>query len=475
MGQLVAVIGEVGVGKSSLVEEFRQRVLAEITSTSLLWLEGRCLELSMEVSYWPFVDLLKLFFNWQTQGGNRYNCAQISSSILQLVSGAFLSFERGKEIETLLNHLLLSGLDVDGVNPLANLTPDEIRQRTFLALRDFLLALSHQRPLVLVFEDMHWADHLSLDLVYFLMETQTQGHILLLVVYRPEPEYRTQHLIAIAERKFRERFTEIQLRELSMQESHQMIDYLLGEEHLAGEIQALIWERCQGNPFFIEEVIQSLIDAGTIYQERGHWQVLADFDAGHLPISIQSVILSRLDGLKEDWRQVLQVAAVIGRVFSKKVLKQAVPVQLELDKVLWEMEGRGLVYQERAVPDEEYSFRHVLMQEAVYHNILRHRRKFLHQAVAEAIEKLYPDHLEEHYEALAYHHEKSGDIRQTIDYLFKAGEKASLNYANETALNHFTRGLEFATHPTGNPRATSAGIKFSGRPGSFSGAFAWSC
>jgi predicted ATPase len=169
---------------------------------------------------------------------------------------------------------------------------------------------------------------------------------------------------------------------------------------------------------------------------------LADFDAGHLPISIQSVILSRLDGLKEDWRQVLQAAAVIGRVFPKKVLKQAMPVQLELEKILWEMEGRGLVYQERAIPDEEYSFRHVLMQEVVYHNILRHRRKFLHQAVAEAIEKLYPDNLEEHYEALAYHHEKSGNIRQTIDYLFKAGEKASLNYANEIALNHFTRGLE---------------------------------
>ena len=137
MGQLVSVMGEVSWGgQMRLVEEFHQRVLAELTSTSPLWLEGRCLELSMEVSYWPFVDLLKLFFNWQTQDGDQDNRAQISSSIHQLVSGAYLSYERGKEIETLLNHLLLTGLDVDGVDPLANLTPDEICQRTFLALRD---------------------------------------------------------------------------------------------------------------------------------------------------------------------------------------------------------------------------------------------------------------------------------------------------------------------------------------------------
>ena len=441
-GELVAVIGEAGVGKSRLLEEFHQQILAEQTPPVPLWLEGRCLELSMEVSYWPFMDLLKVFFNWQLQEVGQVNNAQIPSAIQQLVSGGHLSAQRGREIETLLNHLLFAGPEAGGIDPLANLTPDEIRQRTFLALRDFLLALSLQQPLVLVFEDLHWADHLSLDLFYFIMESLTQGHILLVAVFRPEEEYRTRYLAAIAGRTCRGHFTEIRIREMSLVESFQMIDFLLGEGHLTEELKSLIWERCQGNPFFIEEVIQSLIDAGAIYQERGQWQVSAEFDSAQLPASIQSVILSRLDHLDEDWRQVLQAAAVIGMVFRKKVLKQALPVQIDVEKILWEMEGRGLIYHERVIPEEEYSFRHVLMQEAIYQNILRNRRKLLHQAAAEGIEKLYSERLEEHYESLAYHYEKSGNIRQTIAYLFKAGEKASLSYANETALTQLILGLE---------------------------------
>ena len=351
-GQLVALIGEAGVGKSRLLEEFHQQILAELARASPLWLEGRCLELSMEVSYWPFVDLLKVFFNLQLQDGNQIIRTHISSAIHQLVSGGLMSSQRGKEIEALLIHLLLTEPDLDGINPLANLTPDEIRQGTFQALRDFLLALSSQQPLVLVFEDLHWADHLSLDLVYFIMESLAQGHILLVVVFRPEEEYRTHHLAAIAERKFRGHFTEIRLHEMSLPESFQMIDFLLGEGHLAEGIKSLIWERCQGNPYFIEELIQSMIDAGAIYQERGQWLVSAKFDAGQLPASIQSVILSRLDHLEEDWRQVLQSAAVIGLVFRKKILKQAMPVQIDVEKVLWKMEGRGLIYHERVIPDE---------------------------------------------------------------------------------------------------------------------------
>lgn len=172
------------------------------------------------------------------------------------------------------------------------------------------------------------------------------------------------------------------------------------------------------------------------------------------------MILSRLDHLEEDWRQVLQAAAVIGLVFRKKVLKQAMPVQIDVEKVLWEMEGRGLIYRERVIPDEEYSFRHVLMQEAIYNNIPRHRRKFLHQAVAEVIEKLYSERLEEHYELLAYHYEKSGNIRQAIAYLFKAGEKASLNYANETALIQLTRGLELLRSLPETPERSHQEIGF---------------
>jgi len=441
-GQLAVVIGDAGVGKSRLVEEFRQRALMVSEKSGLRWLEGRCLELSKDVSYWPFLDFLKVDFGWQAQDDSWANRDRIEKAIRQLVSSDDLTPEGGKEVEVVLNHLLSTYSGADGEDLLATQTPDEIRQRTFLTLRNFLLALSHQQPLVLVFEDLHWADPLSLDLIYFLMETLSRGRILLITVYRPEQEYRTYHLLTVAERKCLDRFTEIHLHELSQPESYQMIDFLLGEGHLAERIKALIWERCQGNPFYIEEVIQSLIEVGVIYSANNRRQLAAEFDPRELPASVQSVILSRLDHLEEDYRQVLLTAAVIGRVFPKKVLQQAMPEGIDLEKALWDLEGRGLVYQERAIPEVEYSFRHVLMQEAIYHNTLRHRRKILHQSVAETIEKLYSERLDEHYEQLAFHYEKSGNIHQTIDYLYKAGEKAVLLYSNEAAIAHFSKGLE---------------------------------
>ncbi len=201
-------------------------------------------------------------------------------------------------------------------------------------------------------------------------------------------------------------------------------------------------ERCQGNPFYIEELIHSLIESGTIKPENGGWQIAEMMDAHELPASIQSVILSRLDHLDEDYRQVLLAAAVIGRVFSKKVLQQALPGIPNLENTLWELEGRGLVYQERIIPEVEYSFRHVLMQEAIYHNCLHRRRRILHLGVAQAIERLYSERLEEHFEQLAYHYEKSGNSLKAIDYLEKAGEKATLHFANEAAITSFSKGLE---------------------------------
>ena len=221
-----------------------------------------------------------------------------------------------------------------------------------------------------------------------------------------------------------------------------MMDSLLGAGSLAGQVKELVWERCQGNPFFIEEILHSLIDAGMIYKENERWKTSPIFDTAQLPASIQSIILSRLDHLDEDWKLVLQTAAVIGRVFRRRILAHVLRSEVDLDKALWELEGRGLIYQERAIPEEEFSFRHVLMQEAIYHNILRHRRKSLHQRTAEAIEALYPRSLEDQAEQLAYHYEKSGNIRQAIAYLYQAGSKAHANYSNEAAITYLSKGLE---------------------------------
>jgi DNA-binding SARP family transcriptional activator/class 3 adenylate cyclase/tetratricopeptide (TPR) repeat protein len=448
-GWLVSLIGEAGVGKSRLVEEFKTAIFlgsvhpgsnlpADKSQSSILWLEGRCLEADVTVSYWPFLDMFKEYF---ARSGKEEQ-QSIRSTLQRLVGMGFLARERVEEMALLFDRLL-SIIPEEGISSLpGSWSPEAVRQQTFLAIRDFLLALSQEQPLVIVFEDLHWADGLSFDLLTFLLDALPLGRLLLVCVYRPDQEYRTHHLSNIADRKCRNRFSQILLRELLLQESHDLVDSLLGHDRLSMRLKDLIWERCQGNPFYIEEVIQSLMDAGLIYQEQGAWQSPAELDSTLVPAGIQSVILSRLDHLEEDWKGVLQTAAVIGRVFRKRILQKAISYPLNLDKMLWELEERGLIYQERAIPEEEYSFRHVLMQEAIYYNILRGRRKTLHQGVAEAVEGLNAPNLEEYYEQLAYHYEKSGNIRQTIAYLYRAGEKAIRNASNEVAIALLTKGLE---------------------------------
>jgi predicted ATPase len=448
-GWLVTLIGEAGVGKSRLVEEFKTTIFLDSvqsgrslpagrSQSDILWLEGRCLEPDVSVSYWPFLDMFKEYF---TRSGQEEQ-QSIRFTLQQLAGMGFLARERIEGMALLFDRLL-SLIPEEGTSSLPDSwSPEAVRQQTFLAIRDFLLALSQVQPLVIVFEDLHWADGLSFDLLTFLLDTLPQGRLLLICVYRPDQEYRTHHLDTIADQKCRDRFLKILLRELLLQESHDLVDSLLGHGRLSMSLKDLIWERCQGNPFFIEEMIQSLMDAGLIYQEQGSWQSPAELDSTLVPAGIQNVILSRLDHLEEDWKEVLQTAAVIGRVFRKRILQKAISFTLDLDKALWGLEERGFIYQERTIPEEEYSFRHVLMQEAIYYNILRGRRKMLHQVVAETMEGLYAPNLDEYYEQLAYHFEKSGYIRQTIAYLHRVGEKAIRNASDEVAIAHLSKGLE---------------------------------
>ncbi len=229
-GQLVVIMGEAGVGKSRLVEEFSQQAWRTVGMDGLRWLEGRCLELSKDVSYWPFLDLMKVDLGWLAQDESQENLAQVEKAVRRLVSSKNLAIESGKEIEAVLYHLLSLRSEPCGEDPLADLSPDEIRQRSFLALRDYLLALARSQPLALIFEDLHWADPLSLDLIYFLMESLSQARILWIVVYRPGQEYRTHHFLTVAGQKCHQSCTEIYLRDLSQEQSTQMIHFLLGGE-----------------------------------------------------------------------------------------------------------------------------------------------------------------------------------------------------------------------------------------------------
>jgi predicted ATPase/class 3 adenylate cyclase len=442
-GQMVSLIGEAGVGKSRLVAELREAALAPSDDRPIpLWLEGRCLELGTPTSYAPFIDMLREYLAWRPEEGGRRRRESILFSLRRMVERGDLSEERFQEMGPLLGRLLSIRWGEGWDDRLGSESPEQIRHRTFVAMHDFIVALSRQRPVVLVFEDLHWADTLSLDLISLLMEGLPLGPLLLLCVYRPERGHRCWHLSTIAAQKCRDRYTELYLRELTHQPSQQMVESLLKREALSPAVRHRILTQAQGNPFFIEEVVRSLIDAGIVYREGDVWHAQQEVDFMVVPESVQSVILSRLDHLDERLKRVLQTASVTGRVFRRRVLAHTMQQEAELESTLWELEEHALVYQERAIPEVEYSFKHVLTQEAVYQNVPQHRRQVLHRQVAEAMEALYPDGLEEYYEQLAHHFDRGGDVERAVAYLFQAGEKARRSYANEEAITHLTRGLE---------------------------------
>jgi predicted ATPase len=253
------------------------------------------------------------------------------------------------------------------------------------------------------------------------MDALRLAPLFLACVYRPEREHKCWHLGAIAQRKCPERYTELHLRELTPQQSRRLVESLLHIEALPATVKEQILTKAQGNPFFVEEVVRSLIDAGLVFHDGEVWRAREDIATVGVPTSIQSVILSRVDRLDQEVKYVLQSASVIGRLFRRRLVAYVTQKEAELDRALAELEDRQLIYEERAIPEEEYSFQHVLTQETVYQNILRRRRPAFHRQVAEALEALYQDSLEEHYEQLAYHYEQARLQEKALFYLERAG------------------------------------------------------
>jgi adenylate cyclase len=470
-GRIVSLIGEAGVGKSRLVAELKagrssppgslpgagkESIPAVTVSSSSspprsgeglgerfapFWLEGRCLELGMTASYWLFVDLFRDYF--ARRGDNeRGHAERLAAALQEFVAQGDLTDERGEEMGPLLGNLLSLRFGNDWDERLKHASPEQIRHQTFLAVHDFFVALARRHPVVLVLEDLHWADSLSIDLISLLMEALRLAPLLLLCVYRPEQEHKCWHLATIAARKCSERFTEVRLPELTPQQGRRLVESLLAIENLPESVKDLILAKAHGNPFFVEEVIRSLIASGMVYREGDVWRAKEGIESVAVPESVQSVILTRVDRLDRDLKRVLQNAAVIGRLFRQRLLEHTLGKAAELERDLWELEEKAFIHQERAVPEAEYSFQHVLTQETVYGNILRRRRAAFHQQVAEAIEALYADGLAEHYEQLAYHYERSTADEKAIEYLIKAGEKARRAYLNEEAIGYFQRALE---------------------------------
>jgi class 3 adenylate cyclase/tetratricopeptide (TPR) repeat protein len=479
-GQIVSIIGEAGIGKSRLVSELREYIdsrhkiqdtgdregetrgqgdkeiprstpsprplvppssyppipLSPCLPVPPSLLEGRCVSIGQPISYWPFLDILRTYFDLSEEDDIPTRARKVTESVTHLFP------QTVEEMLPFLGYLLSIQFGNDLDEKLKYFTPEQIRHQTLMRLRNFFETLAEKQPLLLILEDMHWGDDLSLDLLSLLMDEPANTPLMLLCVYRPEREHRVWQLSSIAQRKCLDRYTEITLKQLSSRESRELVETLLKIENLPESVKEMILRRSEGNPFFIEEVIRSLIDRDMVYRDGERWKAREEISDMDVPDTIQSLLLARVDRLQAEAKYVLQCASVIGRLFRYRLLEHLTLQERDLDRYLDEFEERELIYEERTVPELEYAFKHALTQEATYQSILERRRKEFHHQVAQGIERLYQERLEEYYEELAHHYPKSDDTQKALEYLLKAGDKAVRLSAYQEAIAHFSEGLE---------------------------------
>jgi class 3 adenylate cyclase/tetratricopeptide (TPR) repeat protein len=431
-GGILSVIGEAGLGKSRLMAEIRRHFQNE----NLLWLEGRTLSYGQKISYWPFKEILRQYAGITEDDGDAEAWEKFETKITGLFE------QTADEILPYLASLL--GIEVRGElgKNLKYLDGESMGRQVYLSSRRFFERLASTRSLVLVFEDLHWADESSTLLIEHLFPLINRVPILMCGVSRPETKVPAARLQETALRDYERRYTEIRLNPLSPTECTQLMDNLLEIENLPGRARHVILQKAEGNPFFLEEIMRTLIDRKAVLREGNHWRATSSLETLTIPDTIQGVIMARIDRLDEELKAVLRTASVIGRAFLYRLLKAVAEAVRELDERVERLKNMELIREKQKVPELEYIFKHALVQESTYESILLKKRQELHARVASVVETLFSERIEEFSSVLAYHYAKAEDWNKAQDYLLKAGDQAGRIAADAEALSHYEQALE---------------------------------
>jgi tetratricopeptide (TPR) repeat protein len=276
-----------------------------------------------------------------------------------------------------------------------------------------------------------------------LLPLTDRASLLMVGVFRPDKEHGSWRLRETAAREYGYRHTDLRLERLSGGESEMLVRNLLRLEALPQDLRARILSRAEGNPFYVEEIIRSLIDEGAIVRDKvtGRWEATEEVADIPIPDTLQGVLTARIDRLREDTKRVLQMASVIGRVFLHRVLATIAEEQRRLDDRLLTLQREEMIRERARVPELEYIFKHELTREAAYNGLLKRERRAFHRRVAEALERLFPERIEEQAGLLAHHWQRAGNAEKAIQYLQQAGQETVRVSANQEAIAHFAKAL----------------------------------
>jgi class 3 adenylate cyclase len=418
-GQIVAAMAEAGTGKSRLYFEFKAK-----NQTGWMVLDTFSVSHGKASAYLPVLDLLQGYFKIAGEDDHRARRAKVTGNVLTL----------DRSLEDTLPYLFaLLGI-VEGDDPLAQMDGQLKKRRTLEAIKRILLRESLNQPLMVIFEDLHWIDEATQELLNLLADSIGTAKILLLVNYRPEYSHQWNS---------KTYYTQLRLDSLGRESAEEMLSALLGDGVEVRALKRVIIERTEGNPFFMEETVQVLFDEGALVRDGIAVKLTRSLNTLKIPPTVQGILAARIDRLPTDAKDLLQTLAVIGREFPLSLIRAVVPKSDdELSRLLDDLQLGEFIYEQPAVGDTEYIFKHALTQEVSYGSVLQERRQQLHERSAAALERLYTSSAEEHLAELAHHYGRSTNLDKAVEYLTRAGRQALNRSAFAEAQAQLQQSLE---------------------------------
>jgi len=423
-GQIVAVVGEPGVGKSRLYWEFTRSHRTQ----GWLLLESGSVSYGKANAYRPLIDLLKAYF--QIADGDDMR------KVREKVTGRLLSLDRALEAD-LPAVLSLLDVPVDDAQ-WRSLDPPQRRQRTLETCRRLLLRESQVQPLLLVFEDLHWLDSETQAFLNSLVDSLPSARVLLLVNYRPEYQHKWSQ---------KTYYTQLRVDPLGQESAEQLLAFLLGTDSALDPLKQLLLRQTERNPFFLEESVRTVVESGALTGSRGAYRLMRSLESVRVPSTVQAVLAARIDRLSTDDKRLVQMAAVIGKDVPLAILQAIADTpEAGLRQQLANLQAAEFLYEAHLFPDAEYTFKHALTHEVAYANLLQEQRRSLHARIVDAIEATYSRRLDEHVEHLG-HHALRGELwERAATYLQQAGEKAAARSALRAAGGFFEQALGALGH-----------------------------
>jgi predicted ATPase len=416
-GQIVATMAEPGVGKSRLVFEFKA-----ISQSGWMGLETVSVSHGKASAYLPVVDLLRSYFDISVTDDERKRREKVTGRVLAL----------DRSLEDILPYLFsLLGI-VEGEDPLVQMDGQIKKRRTLEAIKRIVLCESLNQPLMLIFEDLHWIDEQTQELLNLLADSIATAKILLLVNYRPEYSHQWNS---------KSYFTQLALDPLAKESADEMLTALLGDSKDLIPLKRLIITRTEGTPFFMEEIVQGLFEDGVL-ERNGAVKLARSMNAVNVPATVQAVLASRIDRLPAEEKELLQTLAVLGREFPLGLVQRVTrEPDDELERMLQRLQAAEFIYEQTA-GNVEYTFKHALTQEVAYNALLFERRKLLHERAGLALESMFAGQLENHLGELAHHYSRSDNVEKAVEYLGRAGQQALQRSAYADAISSLGAAID---------------------------------